>query len=101
MVSFSTFKIYYKSRKHIAFIVALIFVTVLSNYYNYYVNTYVDLSEYNQNQVIFIITVTLVFAIGLFFRAYYFADANLDEAVRISHSVNRNIIMNELSFYNS
>lgn len=77
------------------------FVTILSNYYNYYVNTYISLSECDYSQIAFIIGLTLTFAGGLFFRAYYFADANFDEAQRISHCVNKNIIMNELSYYQS
>lgn len=43
MVSLNTFKIYYKSTKHIVFIFSMLFVTFVSNYYNYYVNTYIRL----------------------------------------------------------
>lgn len=45
--------------------------------------------------------ITAIFAVGLFFRSFYFADANLDEAARISNKLNRNIIMDELPFYQS
>lgn len=74
-------------------------VTVISNYYNYYVNTYIKLSEYHSDHVVVIILLTAIFAVGLFFRSYYFADANLDEAQRICHDLNRNIIMEHLEFY--
>lgn len=56
----------------------MLVVTFISNYYNYYVNTYINLTTYDQSQVTTIIVITLVFAVGLFFRSYYFADANLD-----------------------
>lgn len=71
----------------------MIFVTLLSNYYNYYISTYINLSEYNESQVVVIVTLTIVFAFGLFFRSYYFADANLDESSRICHNLNKNILM--------
>lgn len=69
-------------------------VTVISNYYNYYVNTYIDLSECSNHQILVIAILTLLFAFGLFFRSYFFAAANLDEAERICHSLNKNIILN-------
>lgn len=96
MVSLSTFKIYYKSKKHIVFVFSMLIVTFISNYYNYYVNTYIKLSEYNSDHVVIIILLTLLFAVGLFFRSYYFADANLDEAQRICHDLNQNILMEQL-----
>lgn len=43
MVSWSSFGLYYKSYKHIVFLVSLLFASGLSNYYNYYVNTYIKL----------------------------------------------------------
>lgn len=46
-----------------------------------------------------IILLTILFAVGLFFRSFYFAEANLDESDRICHHLNKNVIMNELSFY--
>lgn len=101
VVSWSTFKYYYKSKKHIAFLLSLLLVTAISNYYNYYVNTYINLTECSNEQIIVIGILTLAFAVGLFFRSYLFAAANLDEAERICHSVNKNILMNQLSFYNS
>jgi len=79
----------------------MIFVTFLSNYYNYFVNTYINFSEYHSSYVIYIIIMTILLAFGLFFRSYYFADANLDEASRICHNLNQNIMMDELSFYQS
>lgn len=79
----------------------MLFVTFLSNYYNFYVNTYINLAHYSQDQVLIIVVITLVFAVGLFFRAYLFADANLDEAQRICHDLNKNIIMEQLPFYQS
>ena len=79
----------------------MLIVTFISNYYNYFVNTYINLTTYDQSQVTTIILITLLFALGLFFRSYYFADANLDEAARICHGLNQNIIMQELSFYQS
>jgi ABC-type multidrug transport system fused ATPase/permease subunit len=45
--------------------------------------------------------ITLAFGVGLFFRSYLFADANLDEAKRICNQLDRNIIMEQLSFYQS
>ena len=83
------------------FLVSIVAVTIVSNYYNYYVNTYIKLSEYNQHQVFVIIALTVVFGVGLFFRSFFFADANLDESVRICHNLNKNVIMNELSYYAS
>jgi hypothetical protein len=56
----------------------MLFVTLLSNYYNYYVNTYINLAHYDEHQVVVIVVITLAFAVGLFFRSYLFADANLD-----------------------
>jgi hypothetical protein len=100
-VSWDTFKIYYTSKKHIVFVVSLIFVTLISNYYNYYINTYIEFTSYDHGQVITILVITVIFAIGLYFRSFYFADANLDESVRICHNLNKNIIMNELSYYDS
>jgi hypothetical protein len=79
----------------------MLFVTFLSNYYNYYVNTYISLAHYDVSQVLVIAAITLVFAVGLFFRSYLFADANLDEAARICHNLNRNILMEHLPFYQS
>ena len=80
--------------KHIVFIISLIAVTFLSNYYNYYLNTYINLAIYQPSQVITIAAITALFAFGLYFRSYYFADANLDESSRICHNLNSNIIMN-------
>jgi hypothetical protein len=79
----------------------MLFVTLLSNYYNYYVNTYISLAHYEQQQVVIIVVITMVFAVGLFFRSYLFADANLEEAARICHDLNRNILMEQLPFYQS
>lgn len=56
----------------------MLFVTLLSNYYNYYVNTYINLAHYDEKQVVVIVVITLAFAVALFFRSYLFADANLD-----------------------
>ncbi len=78
MVSWSSFRLYYKSPKHVFFLVSIVAVTMISNYYNYYVNTYIKLSEYNQHQVFVIMGLTVVFGVGLFFRSFLFADANLD-----------------------
>lgn len=69
---------YYQSSKHIWFLFSMLFVTLLSNYYNYYVNTYINLAHYDEKQVVVIVVITLAFAVALFFRSYLFADANLD-----------------------
>jgi len=96
-VSWSTFEIYYQSKKHLIFLGAIITVTALSNYYNYYISTYLSLVEYHPHQLATIAALTALFALGLFFRSYYFADANLNESHRICHTLNKHIILNQLS----
>ena len=93
-MSWKTFRIYYKSIKHIIFLVSIIGVTAISNYYNFYINTYLSLAEYHPHQLMVIIGLTLLFALGLFFRSYYFADANLDESLRICHALDKNVLLN-------
>jgi ABC-type multidrug transport system fused ATPase/permease subunit len=76
-------------------------MAALQNYYNYYINTYISLADYSSHQVVVIFVLTALFAVTLFFRSYYFAEANLDESQRICHTLNENILMNQLSYYHS
>jgi len=87
------------------FLVGIISTTVFEHLYQFYMNNYVKISSLHDgngltaNNIKYVLLLTLLFAASLFVRAYYFAVANIKEGKRISSRLDRNLIMNEMDFY--
>ena len=76
-VSFDTFKYYYKSPKHIWFLISLFVMVAIGNYYNYYISINTPDEDSLLYHVLHILVVTFFYVFFIALRSFLFAEANL------------------------